>query len=887
LHPFDLGLVDGEGAAVGDWARFWAIDFHVHTPGSEDAKAENFGSAEDIVAAAILAGLDAIVVTDHNTVDWCSQVTEAAAEKPLVVIPGVEISTTEGHLLALWEEGTDPALIEELLVRLGMGQADRGKLDIAAEVGFADAARMVQEANGLAIAAHAEKEKGLLKLSVKAHLRKTLLNDAMSAVEVVHDETILEVTRIIAGARTMAFVRGSDTWDKKKSCHALSGIGDRRTWIKASRPDLVGIRHALVDPSLRISLAEPAASPAYAVIESIEVAGGFLSGQRIDFSPDLNCLVGGTGTGKSLVLEAVRFALHQQVDRSSFPAIRDEVDSRMRKALMSGGAVILHVAADGKQYRIERVFNASNAAPARVFQRSGTEWPEVGIDPAVLCPIAAFSQGEILDYSREPVGRMTLVDASIDLDEINRRLDTAVEGLHANARKLIQAKDRVRSLKEEAGLESGLTEQVRRLTDLFTTEAVKEQSNWAEERTALGRAIGRIDQLDVPRVNLPDPAVAERVSANADLFASASAALTRLQTRVQGALAELDGAKNDASTEMGRLQSQWGGRFDQFKAELDAELEKIDPGASLTALRANLEQLQTRLTSVQASQRELEGSAKPDLAVLESDREALVSALHQARSERRGLRRARVEELNAKAAGFVKLDIPSEGDESDFRSALETIKVGSRVRDEFLNQLALRTHPLRFARSIWSQNLDEIVDAEHGIDMTSVAKLLANIDERDLWEELLEMQAIDRPDVLTIKLKKPDDHVYTSIEELAHGQRCTAILVILLADGSTPVVVDQPEDALHAPWIEEYLVDRLRSLRGTRQYIFATRSPGIVVSGDAEQIITMKATAGHGAVEAVGSLERHELNRLALDHLEGGPIPFHRRAQKLRVSVNK
>lgn len=99
------------------------------------------------------------------------------------------------------------------------------------------------------------------------------------------------------------------------------------------------------------------------------------------------------------------------------------------------------------------------------------------------------------------------------------------------------------------------------------------------------------------------------------------------------------------------------------------------------------------------------------------------------------------------------------------------------------------------------------------------------------------------------------------------------------------MLVDQPEDALHAPWIEEYLVDRLRNLRGSRQYVFATRSPGIVVSGDAEQIITMKATAGHGEVEASGSLERHDLNKLALHHLEGGPIPFSRRTQKLQAST--
>jgi hypothetical protein len=194
-------------------------------------------------------------------------------------------------------------------------------------------------------------------------------------------------------------------------------------------------------------------------------------------------------------------------------------------------------------------------------------------------------------------------------------------------------------------------------------------------------------------------------------------------------------------------------------------------------------------------------------------------------------------------------------------------------------------HPLRFARALWDSDVNELVSDDNGIDAASIGRLLGNIDDRNLWEELLTIQVIDRPDILTVKFRKPDDQSYVPIEQLAHGQRCTAILVILLADSDTPVLVDQPEDALHAPWIEEYLVDRLRSLRGSRQYIFATRSPGIVVSGDAEQIVTMKATAGHGDVEASGSLERHELNGLVLHHLEGGPLPFKRRKQKLEVST--
>jgi hypothetical protein len=47
----------------------------------------------------------------------------------------------------------------------------------------------------------------------------------------------------------------------------------------------------------------------------------------------------------------------------------------------------------------------------------------------------------------------------------------------------------------------------------------------------------------------------------------------------------------------------------------------------------------------------------------------------------------------------------------------------------------------------------------------------------------------------------------------------------------------------------------------------------------------MKATSGRGEVEATGSLERYDLNKLALHHLEGGRVAFKRRSGKLEVSV--
>jgi hypothetical protein len=871
---------------MSDWAKYWAVDLHVHTPGSEDAKEENFGTADEIVRAAIDAGLDAIAITDHNTASWVDQMSAAAAETDLIVLPGVEISTTDGHLLAIWEIGTAASVINELLVELGIKQADRGKLDIATNKGLADAAKAVVAAGGLAIAAHVDKPKGLLEVKVKAHMKRTLLEDDLCAVELVHLDTIEKLERILSGERRLACVRSSDAFNPALSAHSITAIGSRRTWVKASRPDLIGIRHALNDPDLRISLSEPE-SPDYPQIDRVELVGGFLDGQVLDLCPDLNCLLGGTGAGKSLVLEAIRYALDQQCSRTSFPAIRKEVDSRLSTALGEAAVVRLQVRAGGRQYKIERVYSADGEVVPTVFQHTAGDWVEVDADPSLLVPLAAFSQGEILEYSREQVGRMTLVDSGIDLAEIETTIDTAQGALESNADQLVAARARVEQLKTAASKEHEQSAQVRQLSELFDTDTVKAQEGWTQEDNRLKRLTKGLQEIQTPAVELPSAAVTHAVEGNEELFSRAQKVLKALSERVDRDVADITAAVAESKSAIGGLRTDWNAQFDTFKAELDVELAKVNPEASLVSLRGHLESLQRKLMDTRAAKEELDQEAQPALEKIQTRREGLIQQLHDARASRRELRRTRVAELNKRAAGFVKLDIPDFGDYADFRAALNAIKVGSHVRDDVIESVAKKTHPLKFVRAMWDGDLNSIVDASEGIDLQNIARLQTNIMDRSLWTELLAMQGIDRPDVLKVSFRKPDDGQYTAIENLAHGQRCTAILVTLLADGSTPVLVDQPEDALHAPWIEEYLVDRLRSLRGSRQYIFATRSPGIVVSGDAEQIITMQATAGRGEREASGSLERHDLNRLALYHLEGGPIPFTRRMRKLKASVSQ
>ncbi|WP_230394708.1 PHP domain-containing protein [Plantactinospora alkalitolerans] len=247
--------VSSVGAKHGP-ARFWAVDLHVHTPASGDVDVSTYGASEarQIVDAAIGAGLDAIAVTDHNTAGWCDVMAEAARDTSLVVLPGVELSTAEGHLLAIWEQGTARQFIEDVLVELKVLRADHGDLHKALRTGFAETAKIIAARGGLAIAAHADREKGLLRIPVADHVNQTLLDPAIAAVEIVDITEAERIRTRLDGKRELALVRSSDTTAPGASFHVLHGIGNRRTWIKASRPDLCGLRHALADPSLRSAL---------------------------------------------------------------------------------------------------------------------------------------------------------------------------------------------------------------------------------------------------------------------------------------------------------------------------------------------------------------------------------------------------------------------------------------------------------------------------------------------------------------------------------------------------------------------------------------------------------------------------------------------------------
>ncbi|MGZ4902177.1 MAG: PHP domain-containing protein [Halobacteriota archaeon] len=165
------------------------LDLHVHSRFSQDSKSP----VEAIVKQAHAVGLNGLAITDHNTTDAFFEAREIVerTELGLVIIPGVEVSTQDGHMIALGVENPPPAGIP-----------------------FNDTAKQVHHGGGIVVAPHPYKfwRNGIGSLKGKR----------LDAVEVLNSRSVVGLANYLA-ARSAAHLRlgvtgGSDA-------HSLNMVG--------------------------------------------------------------------------------------------------------------------------------------------------------------------------------------------------------------------------------------------------------------------------------------------------------------------------------------------------------------------------------------------------------------------------------------------------------------------------------------------------------------------------------------------------------------------------------------------------------------------------------------------------------------------------------------
>src|SRR3990172_9207323 len=84
-------------------ARFHSVDLHIHSYGASHDVKDSTMTPEAIVDSAVRQSLSVIAITDHNSNLNVQRAIEHAEENhpgQILVLPGVEVTTAHGHLLA-------------------------------------------------------------------------------------------------------------------------------------------------------------------------------------------------------------------------------------------------------------------------------------------------------------------------------------------------------------------------------------------------------------------------------------------------------------------------------------------------------------------------------------------------------------------------------------------------------------------------------------------------------------------------------------------------------------------------------------------------------------------------------------------------------------------
>jgi hypothetical protein len=266
--------------------QWYKMDLHLHTPASADWQQPNV-SYLDLLHRAEMQGLDIIAITDHNTVAGCAAL-QAEIEKlslleelgrieaheqrqleeyrrignKILVLPGFEFTATLGfHILAIFPTDTSIRKLEHLLIELNVpsNRLDEGATEVGATSDVLTAYRLIDEAGGLVIAAHANSSHGvaLRGLDFGGQTRIAYTQDRhLHALEVTDLEKRGRRTTawFFSGRkpeypRRMHCIQGSDAHrlSRDPRDHNRLGWGDRVTEILLPEPSFEAIRDVFLE----------------------------------------------------------------------------------------------------------------------------------------------------------------------------------------------------------------------------------------------------------------------------------------------------------------------------------------------------------------------------------------------------------------------------------------------------------------------------------------------------------------------------------------------------------------------------------------------------------------------------------------------------------------
>lgn len=925
-------------------AHFYKCDFQVHTPRDLNWKgagaatpADRQTYAEEFVAACRQRELTAVAITDHHDLaffPFIKQVADAETdatgqplppEQRLVVFPGMELTLgVPCQALLLFDADFPVNLLPTVLTALAISQTDaavekHGDIQRLEHIknlqDLYDTLNLHQHLAGHFIVLPHVGESGnfsLLRKGFATHYK------TMPCVGGFVDGSLDQHGDgnkvIVAGKNREWGLKRIGLFQTSDNRHRdFRQLGKDHTWVKWATPTAEAIRQACLAQDSRIAQTEPQLPSIF--VTSVEVSNSkFMGPVTLEFNPQYNAFIGGRGTGKSTVMEYLRWALCDQParpDDGELPDFQKRRRDLVEKTLLPlDGSVQVSFLLNKIPHTVRR-YTKSGEILLRIGQEEFRLCTEAEIRS--LLPIHAYSQKQLSSVGTKLDELKRFIHAPIkqQLDSIASRS----KELNAQIRRIYESIHRKRELEVETDkyrLElRSIAEQVTKLrADLKGVSpddqrTIALQDKYAEEERFVDTWLQEVRAAKASLGELAQKAAAYPTAAATDGLPNAGL-ISKMQDDLRSAFSLVNSSLKqlidafDSKSEHFRLKGfldahgEW-----KIEREKNARLyaEAKARSTSHEAVLKQIDQLEARSRQLREllaeKERNLADIGKPadEYVRLRTDWLAL-------QEDRRALLAAQCTELTALSRDFIKATLLVGAGTAPFENALKEIIKGSKIRGEKIEALLQAVRSSTEPRREWEKVLLELeklaaLDAQTAptavlpdTPMIAVAGF-TEADRRKVAERLtvkswLDLSLMELEDVPEFKYRsRPSE--YIDFVDASAGQQATSLMYVLLNQAGPPLIIDQPEDDLDNNVIKE-IVEEIWKAKGRRQLIFSSHNANLVVNGDAELVICcdyrVAGDQSGGKISSQGAIDVEEIRREITNVMEGGKEAFTLRKEK-------
>jgi DNA repair ATPase RecN len=606
-----------------------------------------------------------------------------------------------------------------------------------------------------------------------------------------------------------------------------------------------------------------------------------LKDQEICFHEGLNSIVGGKGVGKSLVIEFLRFGLDQS---SKDKDLSKDHEAKLEKRLEFLGNIIVEFEVEsGERYRAIRTYDGDDNTIECANLATGE--PYEG-DVSVLFPILAYSQNEVIKIAEDAEAQLRLIDSFIDPAAFKNEIEEISAKLGQNDNEFaeaLKASSEVASYSKEL---STIKEQLKNTAKSLKNPLFDEMKLYETKKETFDGYLSYHDDLtkkiDHVITDLKDettkPTIGKELIEDTQIQSIkklSEESYNKVVTSLETVKKEINRNKEAIS----RFRESWIPEFTKKQKDYEVMLEKA--GGDKKKLESTRRKLERNKKDIKKN---LEKFTKQldKLSEIKKSRDSLLNKLEEVYEEYYKIRKEKFEDLTTQSNGKLKLTLTHAANREKFKQELLMLKKGSLIREYDIEKVTNNLMPREFIDLIINNDAESVADKAE-IAEVNAKKLIDTLNSKEALADVLALSHSVYPeDIPSIEFRK-DDGNYYPISELSVGQKCTALLIIALSEGTRPIIIDQPEDSLDNPSVYEDIVSKLRSGKEKRQFILTTHNSSVGVASDSDNFIVVKSTANQGNIECSGAIDRSKIRSEVVKHLEGGPDPYKLKSRKYNI----